>query len=104
MFYRKLFITNSSSTSLVAFGIEVDRSVFDKIEEELPEGIREYYTPGDIVYVTIGFPKVYLDKEGLVVHGPATELQEKYKALEAWAKRNGVEDTIGYIEDGWYAG
>ena len=104
MFYRKLFITNSSSTSLVAFGIEVDRSVFDKIEEELPKDIREYWTPGDMVYLTIGFPTVSMDPNGLIVFGPADELQEKYKALEAWAKRNGVEDTIGYIKDGWYNG
>lgn len=104
MFYRKLFVTNSSSTSLVAFGLDIDRAVFDKIEEELPEGIREYWTPGDIVYVTIGFPKVGMDEDGLITHGPADELQEKYKALEAWAKRNGIDDKIGYIEDGWYDG
>jgi hypothetical protein len=104
MFYRKLFVTNSSSTSLVAFGIEVHRGTFDKIEEGLPEGIQEYWTPGDVVYLTIGFPTVSIDKEGMIVFGPANELQEKYKALEAWAKRNNVDDTIGYIEDGWYDG
>jgi hypothetical protein len=104
MLYRCKFVTNSSSTSIIAFGIIVERDRFEDLEENLPEGIDYKYTPYDQVYVHIGFPKISIDRNGKLKLPEEDCMKEKYLVLQKWAKDNSIDDEIGYIEDGWYDG
>ena len=104
MFYRQKFVTNSSSTSIIAFGIQVDENTLDRIEEGIPEGIEQRWGPYDEVWLTIGYPSIGIDDDGLLILPAADAFQKKYKALKTWAERNGVAGRIGYIQESWYDG
>ena len=104
MFYRSKFVTNSSSTSIIAFGVVVDGNKFEDLENSLPDGLDYKYTPYDQVSVHIGFPTVKIGSDGNLVLPEKDCMREKYLILDKWVKDNKIDDEIGYIEDGWHDG
>jgi hypothetical protein len=105
MFYRELFVTNSSSTSLIAFGISMNYYEFLELEEKhpLPKGVDYCCTPWDTTYVHIGFPSIDI-KDGLLKFPAEDSMLEDYQNLKNWLNETGIEDEIGYIEGSWYNG
>jgi hypothetical protein len=147
MFYRQKFVTNSSSTSFVAFGICLDQDGIDKIcdylikkqwdkvlsyasgfldGEDLEKFIKEpalyieqndmswdlldhffsakldvYMSPGDMIYLTIGFPEIGIDDEGICFMDKPKALQKRYKYLSKLIKEAGLKEEIDYLEESW---
>lgn len=107
MYSRSKFITNSSSTSLVAFGVKLDIEDIGKLLDLidfLPEDIDYKIGEVDTVYFHIGFPEIDLDEDGLLFLPAVDSMQKKYNTLKQWLKTNDIDAQIGYIEEGWYNG
>jgi len=104
MYKRIKFITNSSSTSVIAYGIEIDENRFNELEDTLPKGLYATWGRWDTVYVHIGFPPIHLQKDGLFAFPPADCLQKKFQDLQAWIDEHNLGQVIYYIEESWYNG
>jgi hypothetical protein len=104
MFCRPKFITNSSSTSFLAFGVWVDKHDFNKASEP-PPGCEDYWPPfEDEVCVTIGFPSVKIKDDGTLEYPDPSCLQDRYRALKQWLVDNNIPGEIGLCEGSWYDG
>ena len=99
MLKRNRFITNSSNTSFVGFGVYLDERVPYDLESKLYEVAHLYYEPQGGIYASIGFPKIDIDKDGILrMISPTHELQEKYLALRKVLDDAGITEEIGYIQ------
>jgi hypothetical protein len=104
MFSRPKFITNSSSTSFVGYGVWID---YEERGEwyDTPDGINSRVAPGGAICVYINAPDIGIDKEGLLKLPPADLLQIKYKKLREFLDSKGKThlEIVG-VEGCWYNG
>ena len=157
MFYRSKFVTNSSSTSFISFGIWIspqdklldlcefftrkypseaediliERCYLDPGEKDLeefrndPKGFlsaegadRDFLAAflekeglslegdyeSDTFYICIGYPKVFLDSEGVAYIKDPEALKKGYNSLKKLMKEWELTDKkIIELQDSWYS-
>jgi hypothetical protein len=107
MFERQKFVTNSSSTSFIGFGVCLDR---DELRAknidywDAPEGIDTACSPSDFVYLYIPQPDLSIDAAGILHFPDSAAIQDKYLTLKNYLKEIGIDQKIGPVEDCWYDG
>ena len=109
MYVRQKFVTNSSSTSIVAFGVsiwgsQVNEEVYELVEEQWENGISSRTDPGGMMHIYISKPTISLDENGFPTISDAEKFQERYQRLKKFLEDNNLPTDIGYIEHSWWDG
>jgi|WetSurMetagenome_2_1015567.scaffolds.fasta_scaffold355061_2 hypothetical protein len=108
MFIRRKFVTNSSSTSFVGFGVCIeghDEDIFDKLEEVWSNGIEYAVEPcGDSLYIYVDMPKLSITKEGDISISNPEKFKEKYLLLRTFLQENSIDEPITVVDGCWRDG
>jgi hypothetical protein len=109
MYLRQKFVTNSSSTSIVAFGVAVRRSsapddIYDIVDEYYSKGLNCRTNPSETLFIYVTSPQISVNKDGLPEITNAIEFQERYLTLKKLLEDNGLPTNIRYIQESWWDG
>jgi hypothetical protein len=103
MYLRTKFVTNSSSTSVIGWGVYLNREEFNKLGD-FPKGIDYACPPSGDYLVYIELPNIRLDDDGMMVFPKADSCKEAYKGLKELLEAAGITEKPGYVEESWYDG
>jgi hypothetical protein len=106
MFIRTKFVTNSSSTSIVAWGVCLDYyDEWKNVKNNLPKVVDYSREPsGDLVYLYVDPPVVSVDDNGVATIIDAIEFRERYLVLVEFLRNNGISQEPYHIIESWYDG
>lgn len=81
--------------------IEENDVHWELIEALLEPKLDIYISPGDMIYLTIGFPEIGIDDKGICFMDKPKALQKGYKFLSKLIKEAALNAEIDYLEESW---
>lgn len=93
---RDGFVSNSSSSSFLIYGLEITEDQEDKIKD-IPEGLDTHSPPDDCIYLGASWDSTEDNETRL-------QFQERVRKTIRELLPETKDDEFGTFEEGWYDG